>query len=62
MPPKKQKISDVNTSDVNSLLQALNDFQDILDDEDEDLPSTLFKEEFHTKLQAIEVLYPCWLY
>jgi hypothetical protein len=57
MPPKKRKISDLTTGDANSLLRALNDFQDVLDDEDEDLPSALLSalEEFRTKLQAIQV-------
>ncbi|KAF8802824.1 hypothetical protein BYT27DRAFT_7260756 [Phlegmacium glaucopus] len=57
MPQKKRKISDLTAGDANSLLQALNQFQNSLDDEDEDLPSGLLNtlEEFRTKLEAIKV-------
>lgn len=56
MPQKKRKISDLTAGDGNSLLQALNQFQNSLDDEDEDLPSGLFSalDEFRTKLEAIK--------
>ena len=57
MPHKKRKISDLTAGDANTLLQALNQFQDRLDDDDEDLPSGLLSalEEFRTKLEAIKV-------
>ena len=56
MPHKKRKISDL-TADANALLQTLNEFQDSLDNDDEDLPSSLFSalEEFRSKLESIKV-------
>jgi hypothetical protein len=39
MTRKKRKISELTVGDVNTLLEALNRFQDNLDDNDEDLPS-----------------------
>jgi hypothetical protein len=55
MPHKKRKISDLTAGDANTLLQALNQFQDSFDD-DEDLPSGLLSAlgEFRTKLEAIK--------
>ena len=57
MLQKKRKISDLTAGDANSLLQALNQFQNSLDDEDEDLPSGLLSAlgEFRAKLEAIKV-------
>ena len=59
MPQKKRKISDLTAGDVNSLrlLQALNQFQNSLDDEVEDLPSGLLSAlgEFRAKLESIKV-------
>lgn len=62
MPQKKRKISDLTAGDANFLLQALNQFQSGLDDEDEDLPSGLLSalEEFRTKLEAIKVCNNIW--
>lgn len=62
MPQKKRKISDLTAGDANFLLQALNQFQSSLDDEDEDLPSGLLSalEEFRTKLEAIKVCNNIW--
>jgi len=56
MPQRKRKISDLTAGDANSLLQALNQFQHSLDDEDEDLPSGLLSAlgEFRAQLEAIK--------
>jgi hypothetical protein len=57
MPHKKRKISGPTAEDANTLLQALNQFQDNLDDNDEDLPSGLLSalEKFRTKVEVIKV-------
>ena len=57
MPQKKRKTSDLTAGDANSLLQALNQFQNSLDDEDEDLPRGLLSAlgEFRAKLEAIKI-------
>ena len=57
MPHKKRKISDLTAGDANALLHTLNEFQDSLDDDDEDLPSSLLSalEEFRGKLEDIKV-------
>ena len=57
MSHKKRKISELTAGDTNTLLEALNRFQDNLDDNDKDLPSGLLDalDEFRTKLAAIKV-------
>jgi hypothetical protein len=57
MSHKKRKISELTAGDTNNLLEALNRFQDNLDDNDKDLPSGLLDalDEFRTKLATIKV-------
>ena len=57
MPHKKRKISDLTVGDANALLQALNQFQGSLDEDDEDLPDGLITalEQFRAKIESIKV-------
>ena len=52
-----RKISDLTAGAADTLLQALNQFQYSLNDDDEDLPPSLLSAlaEFRTKLEAINV-------
>ena len=39
MPPKKRKLSDLTAGDAITLLLALNEFQQVLDEDDDELPN-----------------------
>ena len=57
MPHEKCKISDRTAGDANAILQALNQFQGSLDEDDDDLPDGLISalEQFRTKIESIKV-------
>ena len=59
MPHEKRKISDWTAGDANQILQALNQFQGSLDEDDDDLPDGLITalEQFHTKIESIKVVH-----
>jgi hypothetical protein len=57
MPPKKRKISDLTAGDADTLLVALNEFQGILDEDDDELPRGLITvlDDLRSKLEVVKV-------
>jgi hypothetical protein len=57
MPPKKRKLSDLTAGDANTLLLALNEFQQVLDEDDDELPNGLITalDDLRSKLEVVKV-------
>lgn len=55
MRPKKRKISDLTAGDADTLLLALNEFQGILDEDDDELPRGLITAlgDLRSKLEVV---------
>jgi hypothetical protein len=57
MSPKKRKLSDLTAGDANTLLLALKEFQQVLDEDDNELPNGLITalDDLRSKLDVVKV-------